>query len=313
MDTADVAAIAEDATELQQVDQATKCDGPKKQDDTETTASRKGSIRKDGLLKILSSSMMGKTWKEHLISLDSSGLMKRKPGSSVSTAVQCFWAAEINDVALVEVKDEFSICVALSNGNDFIFRNNSQEIAQDWTAAIKTISPKGRAEASAKAELEAKAEAEANTKAREEAAAKERAEAEAKAAAEADAEAKVAAEVAAKATAEADATAAADSSLKALHQSQSEQTMAKADRVASGNLSAREQQLVHVILSDLHERQVVAGWASQVKAKGKTGKATKNQARIVIVTRFRVITLKKSTFTRKNHSVLQVGTTWLMW
>lgn len=33
----------------------------------------------------------------------------------------------------------------------------------------------------------------------------------------------------------------------------------------------------------------------------------RNQPRIVVITKFRILTLKKSTFTRKNHSSLQVS------
>lgn len=48
-----------------------------------------------------------------------------------------------------------------------------------------------------------------------------------------------------------------------------EQELSRTERMASGQLSEREQQLVRLLLSDLHERQVAIGWANQVKSKGK--------------------------------------------
>jgi hypothetical protein len=73
-------------------------------------------------------------------------------------------------------------------------------------------------------------------------------------------------------------------------------------RVVEGKLSEREIALV----DDLLERELGANalhvsWVQQVKGRSKV------QARILAITEHRVITIKKASFTRKDHSSVNVS------
>jgi hypothetical protein len=72
------------------------------------------------------------------------------------------------------------------------------------------------------------------------------------------------------------------------------------ERITSGKLSEREQELVHVMMSEMNETKNLVAWITQEK-RGHV------QGRILALTDFRVITLKKGKMTRKGHSTLYVS------
>jgi chemotaxis protein histidine kinase CheA len=159
-------------------------------------------IHEEGLLKKLSSGMMGRKWQDRQIILDESGLKQYKPKDDVSTAKECVAAADIDTATLNAVKDGVEIVITKVDGTDYTLKAGSQESAQRWADKINRISPAGVAEAKAAAE---KAVRKQKIKEAEQARAKAKAETEAKAKADADAKAKAEAEAKAKKEAEAKA------------------------------------------------------------------------------------------------------------
>lgn len=156
-------------------------------------------IQQEGILKKLSSGMMGKKWQDRQIILDESGLSQYKLKDNINTAKQCVAASDISAVKLNAVKDGVEICIQLGSG-EYVLKAVSQDHAQTWADKINRISPAGVAQA--KDEADAKAKKEAEEKTRKEAEAKAKLEAEQKAKAEAEAQATREAEEGAKQEAE---------------------------------------------------------------------------------------------------------------
>jgi hypothetical protein len=72
------------------------------------------------------------------------------------------------------------------------------------------------------------------------------------------------------------------------------------ERITTGKLAEREEELVHVLMSEMNEKQNLVAWVTQRKQGHKQG-------RILAVSDFRVMTLKKGKMTRKGHSTLYVS------